>query len=162
MDGEFWLNVVMRWLHVGSAVVALGTTVAMRFAVLPMLAGLSNGAEVLNVLRPGVKRVIHSALGVLILSGFYNYIVVARRAVHNAKEGGNAALAQALSSPSYHMVMGIKIILALAIFAIAILLLKPVPSFHENRKSWLSVNVALGAIVLLLSAYLRRVWAMGP
>jgi len=156
----FWLNVLMRWLHVGAAVVGLGTTIAMRFAVLPALASLPNGAEVLDRIRPGVKRVIHSALGVLILSGFYNYIMVSIPAVRNAKKVGSPALQQALQQPSYHMLMGMKIILAIVLFVIAILLLKPVPAFHENRKTWLSVNTVIGLVILLLSAYLRRVWAL--
>jgi hypothetical protein len=64
--------------------------------------------------------------------------------------------AQAISS--YHSIMGAKILLSLALFGIAMALLAPVPSMHAQRKTWLSVNVVLGLLILLLGAYLRRIW----
>jgi hypothetical protein len=152
MDGEFWLNAFMRWLHVASAVVGVGTTVAMRFAVLPALQQLPNAGEVLDAIRRPVKRLIHGAIGVLLLTGLYNYLFVAIPAVRRAREAGIAAL------EPYHALMGVKILLSLALFTIAILLLAPVPSFHENRRTWLSVNVVLGLVILALAAYLRRLW----
>ena len=152
MDVNEVVAVFTRWLHVASAVVGIGGTVMMRFVVLPALERLPNGGDVLQAIRPAFKRVIHSAIGLLLLTGFYNYLAVAIPAVRAAREAGNEALQR------YHMVMGTKILLSLALFVIAILLLKPVPSFHENRKSWLSVNVVLGLLILLLGAYLRRLW----
>ena len=153
MDPLFLFNTLMRWLHVASAVAGVGVTIAMRFVVLPSLAGLPNGEEILGTLRPRVKRLIHSALGLLFLTGFYNYLVVAIPAVRDRKgDPGMEAFA------AYHPVMGVKILLSLALFAIATLLLKPVPSFHENRKTWLSVNVVLGLLIMLLAAFLRRLW----
>lgn len=146
-DPLFLFNVLTRWLHVTSAVVGVGATVMMRFVVLPALARLPNGAEILDAIRPGVKRLIHSALGLLLLTGFYNYTV----AIPKVKA--------AHLGPMYHPAMGIKIVLSFALLVIATLLLKPVPSFHENRKTWLSVNVGLGLLILLLAAYLRRLWS---
>jgi hypothetical protein len=152
MDETFWINVLMRWLHVASAVVGVGATVAMRFIVLPVLGQLPNGGEVLDAIRPVLKRVVHSAIGLLLLTGLYNYVVVAIPLVRQFKEASPNPMA------AYHGIMGAKILLSLALFTIAILLLKPVPSFHENRKTWLSVNVVLGMVILLLAAYLRRLW----
>lgn len=156
MDPTALLNILARWLHVASAVVGVGGTILMRFVVLPALAQLPNGGEVLDRIRPGFKKLIHSAIGLLLLTGFYNYLVVAAPNVKKLREAGVEQMAR------YHMVMGTKIILALGLFTIAILLLKPVPSFHENRKQWLSVNTVLGLLILLLSAYLRRLWPAIP
>jgi hypothetical protein len=150
------INVIMRWLHVASAVAGVGGTLTMRFVILPVLAQMDNGGEVLDRIRPAFKKLIHSALGLLILTGLYNYVIVAIPAVRKLKELGVEKMAR------YHMVMGTKILLALALFTIAILLLKPVPSFHEKRKQWLTVNVVLGLLILLLSAYLRRLWPAVP
>ena len=149
---DFWINVLMRWLHVAAAVVGVGATVAMRFVVLPALSRLPNGGEVLDSIRPLLKRVVHSALGVLLLTGLYNYVMVSIPKIRALKAADPNAMA------GYHPIMGAKILLALVLFVIAILLLKPVPSFHENRKTWLSVNVVLGMVILLLAAYLRRLW----
>jgi apolipoprotein N-acyltransferase len=63
---------------------------------------------------------------------------------------------------SYHPVMGVKILVSLALFAVALLLLAPNSPLHEKRKTWLSVNVVLGLAILLLGAYLRRLWPVGP
>src|SRR3712207_2392780 len=123
---DFWINVLMRWVHVAAAVVGVGATVAMRFIVLPALARLPNGGEVLDTIRPTLKRVIHSALGVLLLTGLYNFVLVAIPTIKALKEANPNAMA------GYHAVMGVKILLSLVLFVIAVLLLKPVPSFHEN------------------------------
>jgi putative copper export protein len=152
MDLSFWLNVLMRWLHVASAVVGVGATVMMRFVLLPALQRLPNGGEVLDAVRPAFKRVIHSALGLLLLTGFYNYLVVAIPKVHKLRAEGHEQLA------AYNPVMGAKILLALALFGIAIMLLAPTSPLQENRKTWLSVNVVLGMVILLLAAFLRRLW----
>jgi hypothetical protein len=151
MDPTFILNWLMRWLHIVSAVAGIGATLMMRFAVLPALARMENGNEVLAQIRPGFKRLIHAALGTALLTGFYNYLVVSIPKVRELKEA-NAALS------SYHPVMGAKILVSLALFVIAVLLLQPLPSMEQNRKTWLSVNVVLGLLILLLASFLRRLW----
>ena len=70
MDPTFILNWLMRWLHIVSAVAGIGATLMMRFAVLPALARMPNGDEVLAQIRPGFKRLIHAALGTALLTGF--------------------------------------------------------------------------------------------
>ena len=153
MDGTFWLNIVMRWLHVAAAVAGVGGTLMMRFVILPALSNLPNGGEVLDRIRPLFKKLVHSAMGILLLTGFYNYLVVAAPKVKNMTEEGIALFS------AYHPVMGVKIILSLVLFTIAIMLLMPVPSMHEKRKTWLTVNAVLGLAILLLAAFLRRMWA---
>jgi hypothetical protein len=154
MDISFILAWVMRWLHVVAAVVAVGSTILMRFAVLPALANLPNGEQVLDAIRAPYKKIIHSAIGLLLLTGLYNYIIVAIPKVRalRALPQYEAAIA------NYHSIMGGKIILSLALFAIATMLLAPVPSMHAQRKKWLTVNTVLGLLILLLAAYLRRIW----
>src|SRR5947209_6311706 len=133
----------MRWLHVAAAVVGVGGTVMLRLVLLPALDRLPNGAEVLGAIRRPFKGLIHGAIGLLLLTGFYNYLVVAMPKVHALKD---AALERGIPNPmaAYNGVMGVKIILSLVLFGIAFALLKPIPAMHENRKSWLSVNVVLG------------------
>lgn len=153
-DPIFLLNVLMRWLHVASAVVGVGGTVMLRFVLLPVLSQLPNGDEILTAVRKPFKRLMHSAIGILLLTGFYNYMAVAMPAVRAAKEAGKEAMT------AYNPVMGVKILLSLVLVGIAFALLAPVPSFHEKRKMWLSVNVVLGFGIILLAGYLRRLWAL--
>lgn len=150
-DPIFWFNVLMRWLHVASAVAGVGGTLMMRFVVLPALDRLPSGQEILTGIHPFFKRLIHTSLGLLLLTGFYNYWVAIEK-IRGLKEQG-------LAYPHlYHPVMGVKIILALVLFGIASMLLVPGSKLAENRKQWLSVNVVLGLVIMLLAAYLRRAW----
>jgi uncharacterized membrane protein len=152
MDGLFLLNILTRWVHVTAAVIAVGGTVLLRFVLLPVLAARPDGAEILDSVRIIWKRIFHTAMGILLLSGFYNYLGVAAPKVRALREAGNETIAR------YHSVMGVKIILSLVVFGIAIALLKPVPAMHENRKTWLTVNTVLALLILLFGAYLRRLW----
>lgn len=157
MEPEALVNVVMRWLHVASAGAALGLTLAARLVLLPALSALPNGAEVMEAIRPRLKSLVHTALGLAILTGLYNYVMVVIPRIREVKaDASQVELASRLAP--YHGIIGGKILLSLALFVIAILLLKPVPAVYENRKTWLSVNLVLGLLVFLLGAYLRRLW----
>jgi hypothetical protein len=154
MDATFWLNVLMRWLHVTSAVAAVGSLLIMRFAVVPALTGRADAAEVYAAIQAGWKKVLHSALGMALLTGFYNYGVVAVGAIKRIKETHTDL--GVLSA--YHPVMGMKMLLSFALFGMAMALLKPSDTLPENRKGPFTVNLVLGLVILLLAAFLRRLW----
>lgn len=146
----------MRWLHVASAVTVVGGLLAMRFAVVPGLAGRADAAEVYAAIQRGFKKLLHSALGLAVLTGFYNYGVVAVGAIRKIKE--THADLGALSS--YHGVMGVKMLLSFALFGLAAGLLKPADTLPEAKKGPLTVNLVVGLIILALAAYLRRLWPL--
>ena len=155
MDATFLLNVLMRWLHVTSAVTAIGSLLLMRFAVVPALIGRPNAAELYGAVQAGLKKVLHSALGLALLTGCYNFMIASeayRRVKEHQPDLGRLA--------TYHPVMGIKILLSLILFGAAIALLKPAEALPETKKGPLTVNVVLGLIILLLAAYLRRIWPL--
>lgn len=145
---EFWFLVLLRWLHIGAAVIAVGGTAMLRCILIPALQGRPEQDEILSRVRTTFKRWIHISIAVLLGTGFYNYLAVA---------GPRVAEAGDRMKP-YHPVMGMKILLSLALFGIALMLLAPVPSFHARRKTWLAVNLGLAAVITLLGAYLRRLW----
>lgn len=155
MDGAFWFNVAMRWLHVTAAVAGVGATLFVRLALLPALRRLPDGEAVLEHLRPGLKRLIHAALGTALVTGFYNYIAVATPKAQAVREAAGESAARLAA---YHPVMGVKMILSLALLGIAAALLAPVPAFHAKRERWLTVNTIIGLLILLLAAFLRRLW----
>ncbi|MGV3723029.1 MAG: hypothetical protein ACO1SX_19185 [Actinomycetota bacterium] len=156
MDGTFWLNFLMRWLHVASAAAVIGSLLLVRFAVIPALGTMSNGRELYAVLEPKFKKLLHSGLGLAVLTGFYNYGVVTVAAIKRLKETHTDL---GLLS-SYHAVMGVKMLLSFALFGLAVALMKPSDKLPENRKSSLSVTLVLGLLILAIGAYLRRVWAI--
>jgi putative copper export protein len=144
----FWLNVITRWLHVAAAVLGVGGLLFMLLVATPALQGLPNAAEVADALRRRFKIVAHTAIGLLLLTGFYNYLIVAAPKVETTT-----------FRAQYHMLMGTKILLSLVLFTISILLLRPTPAMQANRRQWLTANALLGLLILLLAAYLRRLWA---
>lgn len=142
------MDIAMQWLHLLSAILAVGGTVFLRFVLLPAAQSLDEvqrqmlTAAVLRRFRP----VLWGSIIVLFLTGLYNVGTVAIR-------GGLA------SAPDYLNILVTKIFLAFVIFGFAFLLTVPGEIFSgmkTRRKQWLAVNAVLGVIVVLLSAYLRR------
>lgn len=148
MDQINFLNVGIRWIHIFSAIAAGGGAMFMLMALRPAAAQLDeqNRTALLEHVRKGfVKVVMISILG-LIVSGFYNYLVVFR-----PKHEGQ---------PLYHALMGVKILLALIIFFLSSALTGRAKAFNklrENAGMWLTINVVLIAIVVLLGAILKAI-----
>jgi uncharacterized membrane protein len=151
MDFLFWFNVFTRWLHVTSAVIGIGALIFLHLVLYPSLAAQDAASRqaLMAQMLPRVKLVLHSALGLLLLTGVYNFIVVL------PKVG-------TLSYPSlYHSVIGTKILLALVLFGIVTAMLASSPAsgnMQERRSSWVTVSVILALVILLFSATLRRLW----
>src|SRR5688572_18436140 len=108
MDALFWLNVLTRWLHVSSAVTWVGARIFLALVIRPALAAQEPSARqaMMAAVLPRVKTVIHSALGLLLLTGFYNYFV----AIPKVRELVYRSL--------YHPIIGTKILLAFVLMGI--------------------------------------------
>ena len=134
------IPVIFRLLHILSAVTLVGGILAWRYAFLPglgalapeMRAKLENAAAALW--RP---LVISSILGLLI-SGSWNFVT---NFLHRPG-----------LAPGWHAVFGVKILLALHIFAVALLATKP---DNPRRVPQLTGIAISGVIVIALSATLR-------
>jgi putative copper export protein len=151
MDALFWINVLTRWLHVTSAVIGVGALFFLGLVVRPAMAAQepSAGQAMVAGLLPRVKTLIHSALGLLLLTGFYNYYVAIPKV-------------RALAYRSlYHPIMGTKILLALVLMGIvsaALASASASANMQGGRSRWLPLNIALALVILFLSAILRRMW----
>lgn len=146
MDDLFFLNVISRWIHVGTAIVLVGGTVFMRFLLMPAAAELPEGEH--EALRARIlgrwKRFVHAGILLFLLSGFYNYIVVTLPAHRGDR--------------LYHPLIGVKILLAFAIFFLASALVGRSRAFdglRKNSKTWLGVIVLLATIIVGISGYLK-------
>jgi hypothetical protein len=152
MGPQFWLNVVVRWVHISSAVVGVGALVFLRLVLLPAVQG--TGDALSGRIIPRAKLVIHTALGLLLLTGFYNLYVVIPKA---------NALGELKST--YHAVLGTKILLAFVLFGVASTLFASLPDTQTprlRRPGLLLASIVLAAIILFLSAILRRTWDLAP
>ncbi len=139
---------LMRWAHILSAIVAVGGSFFMRVVLMPGANAVLSDAEHAK-LRPALvkrwQKVIHVCILLFLISGFYNYFVVTSP-MHQGQ-------------PLYHMLFGVKFLLAMLVFFLAIVLtsLKPwAARVRANAKLWLSLLVALAITVVLISGLLKN------
>jgi uncharacterized membrane protein len=132
------LGVLMRWLHILSAVTIAGGFIYARYVVAPALASLpaGEGTSLSNRAISQFRPILYTAIVTILVSGLYNY------------------LTKPSYPPHYHMVIGIKFLFVLHIFATAVLY--TIPNANEgNRLKRLNWLIISGAMVLLISADLR-------
>ena len=138
------MPVVMQWVHLAGVIVAVGGTVFIRLVLLRSFVAID--AQARQRVMAGVTRwffpLLWVAIAAIVLSGVYNVIL----ALH-------------IPSQVYRAVLSLKILLALVLFGIAFAITLPWPAFAEVQKKrpfWLMVNIVLAAVIVLLSAFLRR------
>jgi len=146
MDDLTALNVLSRWIHVGTAIVVLGGSVFMRFVLMPAATGLPDAEH--DALRQRVmgrwKKFVMAGIALFLISGFYNYLVVSIPAHKGDK--------------LYHPLIGTKILLAFAVFFLASALTGRSAAFEgirRNNRKWLLVTIVLAAIVVAISGVLK-------
>lgn len=148
MDSQLVLYSILRFLHVGTAIVLVGGTFFVRFVLMPAATQhLSEDDH--NRLRAGVmsiwKRLVHAGIALLLVTGAINYY----RVIVEAKHKGDGL---------YHALLGTKILLALAVFFIASALVGRSTAFEAMRKNarkWLAINLLLAFIIVAISGFLR-------
>lgn len=145
MDNLFPLEVLSRFLHVAVAIVLVGGTVFMRFILMPAAKELPEAEhdQLRQRLLARWKRVVHGGIGVLVLSGLYNYIQ------QRPKHAGDTL---------YHALMGTKFLLAIAVFFIASVLVGRSATFEkmrQNRAKWMGLIVLLSALIVGISGFVK-------
>lgn len=132
------IALLSRWTHITSMAFLIGGAIYARFIVGPALdrLGPAEKAGVHDRIAAILRPIILGAIAALILSGLYN-------------------LLHKKSIPAgYHMVFGIKMLLALHIIAVGVLLGRTGVD-PAKRDRWTFGIVITGLIILMLSAYLR-------
>lgn len=145
MESLFVLDVLSRIVHVSVAIVLVGGTVFMRFVLLPAARELPEPEhdQLRQRLLARWKRVVHSGILMLLISGFYNYM----KQIPLHKGDG-----------LYHALLGTKMILALIVFFIASALVGRSAAFEtmrQNRAKWLGVLVLLSALIVGISGVVK-------
>lgn len=142
------VSIVFRWLHISAAIVAVGGAVFSLKVILPTIKAAPSELRegLIESARSRTARLVMISIAVLLISGFYNYI----RNEIPAHQG----------QAYYHGLMGIKIILAMAIFFLASALAGRSAAFEGLRRKrafWLTINVLLGFAVVAIGAVLRAI-----
>ena len=131
------LGVILRWLHIVSAVALLGGMIYSRFVVTPALSTLV--PELQQKLSDAMARryqgLLYTAIAALLLSGTYNLL---------RKTG---------LTPLYHALFGIKILLALHVFVVGFLAMQP---GNQRRGRQITGIVISGILIVVISAVLRK------
>ncbi len=135
-----------HWVHLIAATVVLGSAIYVWLVVLPAQSQLTGEAAeaFARSLRRRSTALSHGGLLLLAITGLINF-------TRRYSEGVPAF---------YQMIFGIKFLLFTLIFGITIALTIPsdaLKMFQDRRKHWIAINVLLGIIVLLLSAWLRMI-----
>jgi len=134
MDPTDILRIFSRWLHISSVVTLIGGFIYARFAVWPALD--SNSGAFVDRMVARFRSTLYLVLATTLASGLYNY------------------LSKPFYPPHYHMVIGIKFLFVLHIFAVTILYTMPNADLAK-RKRWLTGMAVSGLIVIAISAVLR-------
>jgi uncharacterized membrane protein len=132
------LGVCVRWIHIASVTALIGGFIYARFVLAPALVSLPNterelaGSNAVRSFRPLLIAALILALG----SGMYNYA------------------SKASYPPTYHMWMGIKLLLVLHIAASAIIYSVRQSSQAKRNRTELSIVIS-GLVVIAIATYLR-------
>jgi putative copper export protein len=132
-------SVIMRWLHLSSMAILLGGMLYWRLVLAPASEALSPetrealGDKAASIFSP----MVFASIGGLLISGVFKYLT----------NPGH--------QPIYHMIFGIKMLLALHVFAVAILIARP---GNPRRTRMLTGTAISGLVVVFLSAWLRHIF----
>lgn len=140
------LDIFMRWLHIGAATLAIGVPIYVRFVAMPAIEEIPDEA-IKKALRERLnarwRKFVMVMITLLLISGVYWLLYVV-----------NLKRKPAL----YHALLGVKILAAFGLFFLASALAgrsKAFEHFRVNAKKWVTVNVALGIIILLCAGIIH-------
>lgn len=139
---ESIVMVVMRFVHIASAVVAVGGTAFLALCLTPALRLVDDSfrRSVLGLVKRRFHRALALSIAGLVVSGTYNWYM-------------NAAGYRAMG-PAGNALIGTKVLLSMILFALiwanANGLLDP-----ARARLWMIVNLHLAAAIILLAGVLR-------
>jgi len=136
--------ILLRWVHVVAACLALGGVFFMRIVLPAALSGLDEGPRRQTLLRARrvFKRVVHTCILLLLLSGAYNAVANWPR--------------YKLNPPLMHALFGVHVLLALSVFTLAIIVTKGAEPPASHRQMMLT-NLVL--LLLTVAAASSLKWA---
>jgi uncharacterized membrane protein len=131
------LSALMRWLHITSAVVVVGGVLYARFVIAPALALLPAQEQdtLSGAMAARYRSLLYLAMVFLAGTGLYNVVM-------NLGRG-----------PLYQLLLGIKLLLVLHVFAVGLLIVKPK---NPKRSRQMTGLVISGLVILAISAVLRQ------
>jgi uncharacterized membrane protein len=133
------IYVVMRWLHIASMATLIGGMIFGRLVMTQAADGLSPESRDSFLDRAALlhRPLVFAAMAGLVISGCYNIFTNLGH------------------TPLYHMLLGIKLLLVMHVFAVAILIARP----HNPRRARMMAGAVFsGLTIIAISAYLRHIF----
>ena len=143
VDGHYLLLLASRLLHVLSAIILLGGIFYLGTIVGPALGTSGNGDSWFAGRRATWAKWVGITTLLLIATGLFNFI-------SNVKTYEIAV--------SYHMLVGLKILVALVVFFLAAVLAGRsglAERLRANMKFWLTICLIAGIITVLIGSVMR-------
>jgi len=130
------LTIFMRFLHIISAITLVGGALTWRYAAIPAMAPLAEDtrSKLGDAIAAAWRPFVLSAIAGILISGIFNFL---------RKTG---------LTPAYHAVFGIKMLLALHVFAVLYI---ATGAQNPKRARQLTGVAISGVIIVILSAVLR-------
>ena len=128
----------LRWLHIASMTTLLGGMIFWRMVLARASEdmGMAARGPLFERISAAFRPLVFASIAGLIVSGIINFLIAG---------WGH--------SPRYHMLFGIKILLALHVFAVAIVMVQP----NNPRRTRLATGAMIsGLVILVISAWLRH------
>lgn len=144
-----YLLIVLKWLHLSAAGVALGGAAFSLLALIPA-AKATLADDVHDKLREAIRsrwaKFVHMCIATLFVTGSIQFALM--------------AIPPKIKPLPYHPIFGVKFLAALGIFFIASILVGRGEGFakvRRDRVKWIKVMLALGGLIVLLGGVLEHV-----
>jgi uncharacterized membrane protein len=137
-----------RILHVTTAVIIVGGSFFLRFVLMPVATSVladETHQQLRNSITGKWKKFVHAGIGVFLISGGFNYYRTLVSGIHRGDS-------------LYHALLGVKILLAMAVFFLSSVIVGRSATFEGLRKEsrkWLAVNLFLALVIIALSGFLK-------
>lgn len=166
MNPEMIIPYTFRWIHIASAIIAVGGAFFLRFLLLPAASRVLDG-DTHTRLREAIngrwRVLVYVLITLFLITGLYNFLAPTR--VDGVLVTGRWRDFTREDKGLYHMLFGVKFLAAFGMFFLASVLPGRTATFapiRNNAKRWLLVFLLLAAVVLSCSTALRYLPRQAP
>lgn len=141
-------------IHVIVAFFIAGTLLFQWRAVHPVLSSSDGDDQIREHIRSRWAPMVHIGATILIVTGFYQLMAVGMPKVDFQK-----TLGEGEGGPAYHMLAGIKMMLAIGALFIAGAMVGRsglMVKIRQSASKWLSLGIVLVIVVIAISRYLAQ------
>jgi uncharacterized membrane protein len=148
---DYALMLLARWLHILSAALAIGVPIFIRFVLMPARQRLDEPQRAIlhEAIMARWRVFVYVMIVVFLATGFWTFLGVAR---------WRSPLFNGQDKFRYHLLIGIKIVIALGMFFISSALAgrsAALAGMRRNAQLWISILILLGLAIVVISGVLR-------